>query len=110
MKFFIFLSLLFSLSASAAYRVYQLKVIFFDEKNKPREPNKILTTLDPYQYEHYHSGYNRLKIELIDTWFCPGDTHAKSFCKKPKNKLLQRGPAGLFAPKRDEGLIKNSSQ
>lgn len=97
-----------SLTSQAAYRVFQLKIISYDEKNRPKKQNKVLTTLDPYQYENYHGGFGRMKVEMIDTWFCPGDTHAKTYCKKPIEKDLQRGPAGVFAPKRNEGAIRGA--
>lgn len=101
-----FLGLIFfNVSGLASYRVFQLKVTSYDEKNRVQKTNKILSSLDPYQYEHYHGGYGRMKVEMIDTWFCPGDTHSKDFCKKPKNQLLQRGPAGVIAPKRSEGRM-----
>lgn len=109
MKKWLTLCLLFSFSSEAAYRVFQLKVISYDEKNRPKKENKVLTTLDPYQYENYHGGFGRMKVEMVDTWFCPGDTHSKDFCKKPKNKSLQRGPAGVLAPKRTEGKITDKN-
>lgn len=109
MKHCLVILFFFHFSAFASYRVYQLKVTSYDEKNLPKKQNKVLSTLDPYQYENYHGGYGRMKVEMVDTWFCPGDTHSKDYCKKPKDKGLQRGPAGLFAPKRNEGQIKNGN-
>ena len=102
MKFFILLcSFLAASPLCAAYRVYQLKVRSFDERSRPQKTAVVLSNLDPQQYEHYHSGYGRMIVNLVDTWYCPGDTSGKAYCKKPKVKQLQRGPAGLFAPKRE---------
>jgi len=88
-----------SVPSMAAYRVYQLKVTPLDEKNRPLKTQVRLTTLDPYQYESTH-GFGKVRVVLTDSWFCPGDTSSKDYCPKPKDKRLQRGPAGLFAPKR----------
>ncbi len=85
----------------AAYRVYQLKVIHYDERNRPSPKGTVLTNLDPYQFENYQGEFGRIKVEMVDTWYCPGDTSRQAYCKKPKEKNLQRGPAGLFAPKRE---------
>lgn len=85
----------------AAYRVYQLKVVHYDEKNRPSQRGMVVTNLDPYQYEHYQGEFGRIRIQMVDTWYCPGDTSRQAYCKKPKEKILQRGPAGLFAPKRE---------
>lgn len=85
-----------------AYRVYKLRVVSFNERNRPNTQNAVLTTLDPNQYQFYHSGFGRMEVKLVDTWYCPGDTSNKNFCKKPKDRRMQRGPAGEFAPKRDE--------
>lgn len=85
----------------AAYRVYQLKVIHYDERNRPSSKGTVITNLDPYQYEHYQGEFGRMRVEMVDTWYCPGDTSRQAYCKKPKDRNLQRGPAGLFAPKRE---------
>ncbi|NBT58417.1 hypothetical protein EBT16_06500 [bacterium] len=89
------------LTCWGAYRVYKLKVVSFNERNRPTTQSAILTTLDPNQYEHYHSGYGRMVVKLVDTWYCPGDTSHKKFCKKPKERTLQRGLAGELSPKRE---------
>jgi len=85
----------------AAYRVYQLKVIHYDERNRPAQRGTVITTLDPYQFEHYQGEFGRVRVQMVDTWYCPGDTSRQTYCKKPKDKNLQRGPAGIFAPKRE---------
>lgn len=109
MKFCFLIFLLFNANIFASYRVFQLKVISYDEKNKPRKPRTVLSSLDPDQYENYYGGFGRMRIQLVDTWFCPGDTSGKEYCKKPKDKRLQRGPAGVFAPQRTEGSMRKNN-
>jgi hypothetical protein len=46
----------------------------------------MLSTMDYLQYEHYHTGFRRDRVELLDTWYCPGDTGTKTYCPKPKWK------------------------
>lgn len=92
--------------AWAAYRLYKLQVTSYDERNQPKKQAVVLSTLDNFQYENYTGGFGRTEVKLLDSWYCPGDTSGKKFCDKPKDKLLQRGPAGLFAPKRDLSLTR----
>ncbi|NDC24825.1 MAG: hypothetical protein EB078_07435 [Proteobacteria bacterium] len=87
--------------ARGAYRLFKLKVTSFDERNRRQKQEVVLSTLDHHQYENYYAGYGRTLVQLIDTWYCPGDTSGKKYCDKPKEMRLQRGPAGIFAPKRD---------
>jgi len=90
MHYLLCFSLLFvaSQSAHASYRVYQLKVQHYDAKGKPKKIEKVLSTLDSVQYENYHGGYRSTKVELLDTWFCPGDTSRKKYCPKPKDRSV----------------------
>jgi len=91
----------FSQAGHGAYRVYKLRVVSYNERNRPSTQSAVLTTLDPNQYQNYHSGYGRMEVQLVDTWYCPGDTSFKRYCSKPKDRRLQRGLASEFAPKRD---------
>lgn len=91
----------FSQLGYGAYRVYKLRVVSYNERNRPSTQTAVLTTLDPNQYQNYYSGYGRMDIKLVDTWYCPGDTSFKGYCLKPKDRRLQRGLASEFAPKRD---------
>jgi len=90
MRLLLSFTLLFivSQSAKASYRVYQLKVQHYDAKGKPKKVEKVLSTLDSSQYENYHGGYRSTKVELLDTWFCPGDTSRKKYCPKPKERTV----------------------
>lgn len=85
MRYFLFM-MLFSFSAQGAFRLYKLKVTYRDPQLKRDVTKNVTTTLDHLQYEHYHSGYGRMKVELLDTWYCPGDTARKKLCKKPKER------------------------
>jgi len=77
--------------AFAAYRVYKIKVEQYNAYGKLERTETVLTTLDPYQYEHYHSGYRWIRVILNDTWYCPGDTgNRRKYCDPPKVK-----PRGL---------------
>ena len=77
------LSLFLCLESSAAYRAYKLKVTFFEPTLKRNITQTVVSTLDHLQYENYHSGYGTQTVDLIDTWYCPGDTRRKEICKKP---------------------------
>ncbi len=88
MRFFL-VAMLFSLPVSAAYRLYQLKVTQYDPSLKKEVSRIVTSSLDHLQYEHYHSGYKALKVELVDTWYCPGDTSRHKPCTKPKEKKPQ---------------------
>jgi hypothetical protein len=98
-KWMILLITVLCVESKAAYRVYQLEVTALDERKKPQKKQVVLSILNQFQYENYH-GYGTMRVVLVDSWFCPGDTSKEEYCKKPKNKALQRGPAGLLAPKR----------
>lgn len=85
--------------AEASYRVYQLRVRHYDQTAKKRISRTFLTFLDPVQYESFNGGPGLMKVEMLDTWYCPGDTSRKRYCKKPKDPV-ERGPASLDHPKR----------
>jgi hypothetical protein len=78
-------------SVQAAYRVYQLKIENYNSKGRVEGKEVIMTTLDPWQYEHYYGGYRWMTIKMVDTWYCPGDTSRREYCAKPKVK--NRAPA-----------------
>jgi hypothetical protein len=82
----------------AAYRIYKLRVLHYNEKGKLSRTENVLTTLDHLQYEHYHS-MGKSKVVYEDSWYCPGDTSRKKPCDKPLEKP-PRGPASLDHPKR----------
>ena len=81
-------------SAVASYRVYQLKIDYYSQKGKVTKTETVLATLDPNQYWAYHNLRRRATVKLKDTWYCPGDTSRRDYCKKPKSKKVPtRGPA-----------------
>lgn len=73
MKYIAILSILFSLSALAEYRVYQYLVQ--SNNNYPTKTQSFIetSTLDPVSYKSYHGGISS-KIDVVRTWFCPGYT------------------------------------
>lgn len=89
-----------SVNAFASYRVYKLRVTQYDISTKKNITRVVTSTLDHLQYESYHAGYGRMKVDLVDTWYCPGDTSRKKYCDKPKEKDTVRGPAAYNREKR----------
>ena len=81
---FILLLLVACTTSHASYRAYKLKVIHYTAFGKISHTELVTSILDPYQYEHYHSGYRWDRIEMVDTWYCPGDTSRKPICNKPR--------------------------
>lgn len=77
------LLVLLCVPAHASYRVFKLRLRHFDPKGKPIKTEVVTSSLDPNQYEHYHGGYRETKVELVDSWYCPGDTSRKKYCSKP---------------------------
>jgi hypothetical protein len=100
MRYFALFLLSLSSGASASYRVHVLKLTHYNGAGKPIKQEKVLSTLDHLQYEHWHSGYRVMKAELVDTWYCPGDTSGhRELCPKPESATPTRGPASTD-PKR----------
>ena len=99
----------FCIHAFAGYRVYQLKLEYLGLDGTVTKEREIRTNLDPYQYEHYHAGYGRMRVQMVDTWFCPGDTSFKSYCDKPKVREMaptsQQDPKRLQLPQNRQPVI-----
>jgi len=89
---------LFSSLAEASYRVYQLKIQHFDTAGRMERTETVITNLDPYQYPAFLGGDGRMKVKMIDTWYCPGDTRKRTYCERPRVK--SRDPASLPDNKR----------
>ncbi len=83
----------------ASYRIYQLRLRHYDQLGKKKINRVILSFMDPKQYESFHGGPAVMSVEMLDTWYCPGDTSRKKYCKKPK-EAPERWPANLDPPKR----------
>lgn len=98
MRLLALVMLLLSFPALGAYRLYQLRVTHYDEHGNPKKKETITSTLDPYQYEHYHSGYKWMKVDYVDSWYCPGDTGSRKACEKPREP--SRLPASMEREKR----------
>jgi hypothetical protein len=81
--------------AFASYRVHSLKVTEFDPRGRVLRSRLVLSVLDHLQWEHVHASYRWAKVELVDTWYCPGDTSRRTFCKKPRG-VKTRGPASTL--------------
>lgn len=84
---FFSLSLLFSFSSLAEYRVYQYVV-----KNKiavidSPKSHLVTSTLDPVSYLSYHGGQSILSVDLLRTWMCPGNTSFQEICSGPYEEL-----------------------
>lgn len=90
------LSLLTSQLAQASYRVYELDIVHFDAHGQRERIERIVTNLDPLQYAAFQGGDGRMKVRLLDTWFCPGDTAGRLYCARPKT----RQPASFDHDKR----------
>lgn len=86
---------LISLPAQASYRVYQLKLSQFDRRGRILKIHSALSSVDHLQWEHLYGGYRWTKVELVDTWYCPGDTSRRAYCPKPKG-IETRGPASTL--------------
>ncbi|EQC46317.1 hypothetical protein [Bacteriovorax sp. Seq25_V] len=78
---------LISIPAFAEYRVYQYIV---SPRLQTRTPSSftVTSTLDPKTYVTYHGGMNALRINLLKTWTCKGNTSASDICDDPVAKLM----------------------
>lgn len=91
-------------SALAEYRVYQYVI-------KARNPFSInqkayitTSTLDPQSYLSYHGGASTLKIDLLRSWKCKGDTSHKEFCESPYSKAKKTMSSQEATPATSEGV------
>ena len=79
----ILILLMLSNTAMAEYRAYQYIV-----KSKIKNSSQILnskstiisSTLSPVSFIAYNGGTNIIEIDLINTWYCPGNTSKKKIC------------------------------
>ena len=85
--------LLFSLTAHAEYRVFQLRLTKTDGFTK-----EVLSTLDAYQYTSYYPVEPDVSVEYVDSWLCLGDTsNFRKYCEKP----ITREAASIEEPNPD---------
>jgi len=97
-RVFILIAAFWGLSSQAAYRVYKLKVESYNAKGKLERTEVVLSSLDHFQYEHYYGGYRWMKVQLLDTWYCSGDTAHRRYCDRPKEPPLSadRVPSSVY--------------
>lgn len=98
MKHLCLIATLVCLPALGSYRVHKLKITHLNLKGRPTRIETVVSSLDHLQYGSYHDLYGRAQVELVDTWYCPGDTSYRRYCPKPKD-WPTRGPAST-EPKR----------
>jgi len=77
--------LVFALPTFAEYRVYQYMI-----RNTAQQSSSVVeSTLSPTSFLAYHGGSRAIKIDLIKTWRCMGDTSGKMpLCLPPEKKMV----------------------
>jgi hypothetical protein len=95
---FVWLLFFLAVPAVASYRVHQLRVQYASSPGVFSGGEVVLSTMDGVQYELYHGGTAVVRVQMLDTWYCPGDTSRHSYCPKPR-AAPSRGPASTD-PKR----------
>jgi hypothetical protein len=83
----IFLIFLFSYSVItfAEYRVYQYMI----RDNKRDVSSVVSSSLAPQSFVAYHGGSSNMKVDLIKTWRCMGDTSGHTpLCLPPESKMV----------------------
>jgi len=71
------------------YRVYQYQVQSRTPSSTEVGPYLITSTLNPLSYQAYHGGFDSLKVDLLRTWMCYGDTSKKEYCRPPLDIATQ---------------------
>lgn len=86
-RILITLTFLVSQFANADYRVYQyiLKNKLFTQQTAT--PLIRVSTLDPVSFVAYNGGAGSIKVDLVRTWRCPGNTSKKQICPSPYGEL-----------------------
>lgn len=79
----IFLALMIMNGTHAEYRVYQYTVKARNPFSMDQKSHVVTSTLDPQSYLAYHGGANTLKIDMVRSWMCYGDTSNKEVCLPP---------------------------
>lgn len=85
----VFLAVMVLNNAHAEYRVYQFSVKARNPFSMDLKTHVVTSTLDPQSYLAYHGGGETLKIDLIRSWMCRGDTSNQPVCRPP----IARGTA-----------------
>jgi hypothetical protein len=88
MKILIFIILLFPNLCFAEYRVYQYIVKARKNLTYDAKAYTVTSTLSPTGYLAYHGGKDSVKIDLLQSWICLGDTsNMKKHCTGPLNSF-----------------------
>ena len=86
---FICLVFLFCTSnAHCEYRVYQYFVKSKFKLPYDSEAYLVTSSLDPVSYISYHGGQDSIKINLLRTWMCKGNTSKNKYCDPPAKKII----------------------
>ncbi|TDJ07187.1 MAG: hypothetical protein E2O68_03910 [Deltaproteobacteria bacterium] len=91
---FLFGIVLWPRAGKSEYRVFQYLVksrYFIPRDNRPYI---VTSTFNPVTYLAYHGGESSLKIELLRSWMCLGNTAGKKYCNPPR-KIQQLSPQNL---------------
>jgi len=82
------LSILFlSTACFAEYRVYQYVIKARSPFSINQKGYMVTSTLDPQSYLSYHGGPSTLKLDLIRSWMCRGNTSKQEYCESPHSKM-----------------------
>jgi hypothetical protein len=107
--FILVLYCILSFPAHAEYRLYQfyvhpqLKSPLVEEKKSSIE----ISTLDPVTYVAYHGGQEAIKVDLLRTWICPGDTSKQiDFCPSPYEEFLNKSLQDATGPGQKKEDVK----
>ncbi len=81
---------LLSFAASAEYRVYQYYVRSRLLSAEHSKPYLVTSSLDPVSYVAYHGGDSSIKVDMLRTWMCPGNTSSfQEYCANPYDTILK---------------------
>jgi len=94
-KLVLFISLLSTNLAFAEYRVYQYSVTNLNRINNQTTPQIAISTLDPISYVAYHGGSQSIKIDLLDSWMCRGNTSRNKYCRSPYHMATDQAGEAL---------------
>ncbi len=76
--------LFITVNIRAEYRVYQYYVKAQNPFNIDQKAHMVTSSLDPTTYLAYHGGPETLKVDLLRSWMCLGDTSQhKDTCSPP---------------------------
>ena len=86
----------------AEYRVYQYVIKAQNPFSINQKAYMVTSTLDPQSYLAYHGGTSTLKLDLLRTWMCKGNTSGQEYCESPYSQM-NRELSSESNIQRDEG-------